>query len=97
MNTCCPTPDNKYLFGGVFRYCQGKYRGHIVLTDYNGFLDTTMFTGSRIDSALGYPGDYKYGIATIIPAQNEKYYVAERFSGFNGQLVEPIIWVNLTA
>ncbi|MCF8371826.1 MAG: T9SS type A sorting domain-containing protein [Bacteroidales bacterium] len=94
VNTCCPTPNNKYLFGGGFRYCQGKYRGRIVLTNYNGFLDTTVFTGSGIDSALGYPSDYGYGIATIIPAQNEKYYVAGRFSGLNGQMVEPIIRLN---
>ena len=95
VNTCCLTPENKYLFGGGFRYCQGKYRGRIVQTDYNGFLDTTVFMGSGIDTCIGPPEYLDYlQVHCIIPAQNNKYYVAGNFSGFNGQMTEPIIRLN---
>ena len=89
------TPDNKILLGGNFRNYQGHPRGRIALTDINGFLDTTVFTGTGIDTCLGLADSFSYtAIHCIVPAQNNKYYIAGKFSGFNGQMVEPILRLN---
>ena len=89
------TANNKLLLGGNFTNYQGNERHNIVLTDLNGFIDTTVFTGSGIDTCLGLPTSWGYTqVNCIVPAQNNKYYVAGKFSGFNGQMVEPIIRLN---
>lgn len=89
------TENNKLLIGGRFWNYQGYYRGSIALTDMNGYLDTTVFTGAGMDSCLGMINYYfDHGIYRMIPAQNDKYYVAGQFSRFNGHWVEPIIRLN---
>jgi hypothetical protein len=89
------TPNNKLLMGGDFTHYQGFERHNIVLADSNGFIDTTVFTGSGIDTCLGLPTSGSYTkIYCIVPTQNNKYYVAGKFSGFNGQMTEPIIRLN---
>ncbi|MEA3444513.1 MAG: T9SS type A sorting domain-containing protein [Bacteroidota bacterium] len=93
--TLVQTTNNKYIVGGNFANYQGYERHHIVLTDLDGFIDTTIFTGSGIDTCLGMLSSWGYTqVNTIVPAQNDKYYVAGKFSGFNGQMVEPIIRLN---
>ncbi len=95
VNDVIKTTNNKLMIGGPFLNYQGHYRGRIALADENGYLDTTVFTGLGIDSCLGHTTYYsRYGVNCIIPAQNDKYYVAGKFSGFNGQMVEPIIRLN---
>ncbi|MCF8373791.1 MAG: T9SS type A sorting domain-containing protein [Bacteroidales bacterium] len=88
------TSDNKFLIGGNFTYYQGHYRGRIALADENGFLDTTVFTGTGIDTCLGSTVNWYTQINRIIPAQNDKYYIAGHFSRYNGKMVEPIIRLN---
>ncbi|MCF8372610.1 MAG: T9SS type A sorting domain-containing protein [Bacteroidales bacterium] len=89
------TSNDKLLIGGDFTNYQGHERHNIVLADLNGYIDTTVFTGSGIDTSLGLPASWaQTRVACIIHAQNDKYYVAGQFSGFNGQMVEPIIRLN---
>ena len=84
----CPTEDGKYLIGGYFPNYQGNYRGRIALVDYNGYLDTTAFTGSGFDL---WNDDIKVGVLTIKSTSDNKYWIGGLFSRFNGIEVEPVI------
>jgi hypothetical protein len=88
--TVCPTENGKYLIGGHFVNYQGYTRNRIALVDYNGFLDTTAFTGSCIDTCINCAAYSPY-ISCIIPDGNDSYLVAGEFRGFNGHIVEPLI------
>ncbi len=88
--TVCPTENGKYLIGGHFINYQGYKRNRITLVDHNGFLDTTAFTGSGIDTCINCAAYSPY-ITCIIPDGNDSYLVAGEFRGFNGHIVEPLI------
>ena len=93
--TLAETQNNKLLIGGSFWNYQGHYRGSLALTDENGFIDTSVFTGLGVDSCLGlFPYYFNHGVICITPSQTGKYYVAGRFTRFNGQDVQPIIRLN---
>ena len=92
VNAICPTTDGGYLVGGPFTTYQGKYRGRIAKTDANGFLDTNYFSAQGITGTV----DGSQPIVNKIKKSllEDKYYVAGRFTTFNGQGVQPIIWLN---
>ncbi len=85
----CPTPEGKLIIGNNFDYYQAYPRGSIVLTDSNGFIDTTAFNGSGFSLDLD-TAHLPY-VLVIIPGQNDTYYISGRFSEFNGEPVKPII------
>ncbi len=95
INTICPTPDGGYLIGGNFNYYQGHYRGSIAKIDANGYLDTTVFNGLGFETCVFDVFDCSsHGVFSIIPAQNNKYYVGGEFERFNGLRVAPIVRLN---
>lgn len=84
----CPTANSKFIIGGMFTSCEGRYRGNIALVDKDGFLDTLAFNGSGIDTCLT---SYTiFGVRDIISTDNDKYYVGGYFSRFDGTEVQPI-------
>lgn len=86
----CPTTDGGYLIGGKFEKYDAYLRGNIVKTDADGFVDTQYFTGAGIDSTNDHWGAPER-VTSIIPGQNDTYYVMGDFLMFDGQPVKPII------
>ena len=89
IGSVVPTPNGKLLIGSYFEWYQGYPRGCIVLTDSNGFIDTTAFNGSGF--TLNRDTTSAPWAKVIIPGQNDTYYIGGSFSEFNGEPVKPII------
>lgn len=91
----CETSDGGLLLGGRFDTIQGRPRRCLALLDHNGYLDTTVFNGSGMDSTKNYvPGDYHkqpavFGITRS--TLSDEYYVYGFFNRYNGVSVQPII------
>ncbi|MEL7530516.1 MAG: T9SS type A sorting domain-containing protein, partial [Bacteroidota bacterium] len=88
--TVCPTTDGGYLIGGRFSTYQGYPRNNIVKTDGNGFIELDYLDGEGIDSSSNH-WNIPAAVGKIVPAQNDKYYVAGHFLKYNGVIVKPII------
>ena len=85
----CPTYDGGYLLGGTFTHYNGHPRRNIAKIDYNGFLDTTAFTGTGFDSC--YTTNERSWIRILTQGPNDTYYVGGNFDRYNGQTVQPLI------
>ncbi|MBK5286526.1 MAG: delta-60 repeat domain-containing protein, partial [Bacteroidia bacterium] len=81
--TICPTSDGGYLVGGQFIGYQGYNLSCIAKTDSNGYLDTTDFAGQGITGTVDGSQPMVNKIKKSLLA--DKYYVAGRFTTFNGQ------------
>ncbi|MCF8373022.1 MAG: T9SS type A sorting domain-containing protein [Bacteroidales bacterium] len=96
ISPICPLPEGGYLVGGQFNRYQGYVRGSIAKIDKNGYLDTSVFNGSGLDScwesAQGH-GEKGFVVA-IEPTKDNKYYIGGQFKYFNGQRVSPVIRIN---
>lgn len=89
----CLTHNNKLLVGGMIYEYQGIERRNIVLTDYDGFLDTTTFKNGGIDFDTLGDGCYDHWEISVIGIKrtfDNKYYVYGGFNSFEGQQVNPI-------
>jgi len=99
VRTIVPTPDEHLMIGGYFTHYQGYIRNSLVLTDSNGFIDTTKLNGEGcifINDSI-----QTANVSCIIPAQNDKYYMGGTFNYYNGHPVQSIVrifgssWGNL--
>ncbi len=89
----CLTHNNKLLIGGMIYEYQGMERRNIVLTDYDGFIDTTAFKNGGVDFDTLGDGCYEHyeiAVAGIKRTFDNKYYVYGDFNSFEGQSVNPI-------
>lgn len=91
------TTDGGYLIGGTFEEYQGYSVGHIVKTDYNGFIDTAYFLGPTIDSLD--PVSTNLGLLLGVnhiqkSITGDAYYVMGKFLKYKHHVVESIIRIH---